>query len=125
MTFWPANSSTKLQIHESKESGVYVAGLREDIVTSAENVLHILDEGEGAQALWGDANEQAEFPLPHGLSYGVPSGTENQKTLQPCSCPHCLSSRPTSHAVTAPLSNDPLLRDPVEQKCCVQVAGAS
>ena len=43
------NSSTKLQIHESKESGVYVAGLREDIVTSAENVLHILDEGEGAR----------------------------------------------------------------------------
>ena len=43
------NTSTKLQIHESKESGVYVAGLREDIVTSAENVLHILDEGEGAR----------------------------------------------------------------------------
>ncbi|KAK9836595.1 hypothetical protein WJX74_004004 [Apatococcus lobatus] len=43
------NTNTKLQIHESKESGVYVAGLREDIVTSAENVLHILDEGEGAR----------------------------------------------------------------------------
>ena len=43
------NTNTKLQIHESKESGVYVAGLREDIVTSAENVLRILDEGEGSR----------------------------------------------------------------------------
>lgn len=38
--------NTKLQIHESKESGVYVAGLREDIVTSVEHVLQLLEEGE-------------------------------------------------------------------------------
>ena len=43
------NTNTKLQIHESKESGVYVAGLREDIVTSAENVIRIIDEGEGSR----------------------------------------------------------------------------
>lgn len=30
--------SKKLQVHESKEQGVYVAGLREDIVTSATQV---------------------------------------------------------------------------------------
>ncbi len=41
-----APASLKLPIHESKESGVYVAGLREDIVTSAEQVLALLDEGE-------------------------------------------------------------------------------
>ena len=35
-----------LQIHESKEAGVYVAGLQEDIVTSPEHVLQLLEEGE-------------------------------------------------------------------------------
>jgi hypothetical protein len=30
--------SAKLQVHESKEAGVYVAGLREDIVTCPEQV---------------------------------------------------------------------------------------
>ena len=37
-----APENTKLQIHESKEAGVYVAGLREDIVTSADHVLQVL-----------------------------------------------------------------------------------
>lgn len=41
-----STDSTKLQIHESKESGIYVAGLREDIVTSVEHVLQLLEEGE-------------------------------------------------------------------------------
>ena len=41
-----APENSKLQIHESKEAGVYVAGLREDIVTSAEHVLQLLEEGE-------------------------------------------------------------------------------
>ncbi len=40
----PENS--KLQIHESRENGVYVAGLREEIVTSMEHVLQLLEEGE-------------------------------------------------------------------------------
>lgn len=30
--------SKKMQVHESKEQGVYVAGLREDIVTSVSQV---------------------------------------------------------------------------------------
>jgi centromeric protein E len=38
--------STKLPVHESKEAGIYVAGLREDIVTSPEQVLSLLEEGE-------------------------------------------------------------------------------
>lgn len=41
-----STDQTKLQIHESKENGIYVAGLREDIVTSAEHVLKLLYSGE-------------------------------------------------------------------------------
>ena len=41
-----AQDNTKLQIHESKESGIYVAGLREEIVTSVEHVLQLLEEGD-------------------------------------------------------------------------------
>ena len=41
-----SSEQTKLQIHENKDSGIYVAGLREDIVTSAEHVLQLLGEGE-------------------------------------------------------------------------------
>lgn len=36
----------KLPIHESKDKGLYVCGLREDIVTGPEAVLSLLDEGE-------------------------------------------------------------------------------
>jgi centromeric protein E len=38
--------NVKLQVHESRENGVYVAGLREEIVTSVEHVLQLLEEGE-------------------------------------------------------------------------------
>jgi hypothetical protein len=41
-----APENLKLPIHESKENGVYVAGLREDIVVSPEQVLELLREGE-------------------------------------------------------------------------------
>ncbi|MED6123466.1 Kinesin-like protein KIN-7N, variant 2 [Stylosanthes scabra] len=36
----------KLQIHESLERGVFVAGLREEIVNSAEQVLDLINSGE-------------------------------------------------------------------------------
>ena len=49
-----APENKKLQVHESKENGVYVAGLREDIVTSAEQVLQLLDGGGAAPPCWGD-----------------------------------------------------------------------
>ncbi len=39
----------RLQIHESREAGVHVAGLREEIVTSAEQVLALLEQGEAAR----------------------------------------------------------------------------
>ena len=41
-----SSEQTKLQIHENKDIGIYGAGLREDIVTSAEHVLQLLGEGE-------------------------------------------------------------------------------
>jgi len=42
-----APENKKLAVHESREQGVYVAGLREDIVTSATQVLHRTDNGHG------------------------------------------------------------------------------
>lgn len=41
-----APENTKLQVHESRESGVHVAGLREDIVSTPEQVLQLLEAGE-------------------------------------------------------------------------------
>ena len=41
--------NSKLQIHESKEAGVHVAGLREEIVTGADHVLELLSTGEAAR----------------------------------------------------------------------------
>ena len=41
-----APENTKLPIHESKENGIYVCGLREDIVTGPDQVLALLEEGE-------------------------------------------------------------------------------
>eukprot|EP00878_Enallax_costatus_P020112 GHUV01021244.1.p1 GENE.GHUV01021244.1~~GHUV01021244.1.p1 ORF type:complete len:553 (+),score=211.39 GHUV01021244.1:1407-3065(+) len=41
-----APENIKLPIHESKENGVYVAGLREDIVISPEQVLELIQQGE-------------------------------------------------------------------------------
>lgn len=41
-----APSNVKLQIHENPEAGVYVAGLREEIVTGPEQVLSLLEDGE-------------------------------------------------------------------------------
>ena len=41
-----APEGARLAIHESREAGVYVAGLREEIVTSCEHVLSLLEAGE-------------------------------------------------------------------------------
>ncbi len=41
-----APEGARLQIHESREAGVYVAGLREEIVTSCEHALALLEAGE-------------------------------------------------------------------------------
>ncbi|KAK3244409.1 hypothetical protein CYMTET_45974, partial [Cymbomonas tetramitiformis] len=39
-------SKCKLQVHEDNERGIYVAGLHEEIVTSPEQVLTLMDKGE-------------------------------------------------------------------------------
>jgi hypothetical protein len=44
-----APASMKLPVHESRDAGVYVCGLREDIVTSAPAVLALLEAGEAAR----------------------------------------------------------------------------
>ena len=44
-----AMENTKLQIHESKEAGVHVPGLREEIVTGPEHVLELVSTGEAAR----------------------------------------------------------------------------
>lgn len=41
-----APENSKLPVHESREGYPFVAGLREDIVTGAEQVLALLDAGE-------------------------------------------------------------------------------
>ncbi|XP_068308383.1 kinesin-like protein KIN-7N [Pyrus communis] len=41
-----AVENQKLQIHESLERGIYVAGLREEIVSNAEQVLKLIESGE-------------------------------------------------------------------------------
>ncbi|WOL06441.1 kinesin-like protein KIN-7I isoform X3 [Canna indica] len=45
----------KLQIHESLERGIYVAGLREEIVTCAEQVLDLMEFGESHRHI-GETN---------------------------------------------------------------------
>ncbi|KAM4079934.1 hypothetical protein ACJW30_09G152800 [Castanea mollissima] len=45
----------KLQIHESIERGIYVAGLREEIVASPEQVLHFMEFGESHRHI-GETN---------------------------------------------------------------------
>ncbi|XP_048443682.1 kinesin-like protein KIN-7N [Pyrus x bretschneideri] len=41
-----AVENQKFQIHESLERGVFVAGLREEIVSNAEQVLKLIESGE-------------------------------------------------------------------------------
>ena len=43
-----APENKKLAVHESREQGVYVAGLREDIVTSATQVCNDSEESRNS-----------------------------------------------------------------------------
>jgi hypothetical protein len=89
-----APENLKLPIHESKENGVYVAGLREDIVVSPEQVLELLREGEANRHIGATKmNEgssrshtvfrmvRACFPLQAGLLWQLQSrGCGGSKT---------------------------------------------
>ena len=77
----------KLQIHESREAGVHVAGLREEIVTSAEHVLALLEQGEAARHVGETRMNKASsrshtiFRMARGLPH-PPRGLEHA-----ASCP--------------------------------------
>ncbi|KAK4428708.1 Kinesin-like protein KIN-7N [Sesamum alatum] len=59
-----AVENQKLQIHESLERGVFVAGLREEIVNSADQVLNLIQLGEG---IFGDTNMNARSSRSHTI----------------------------------------------------------
>ncbi|EPS64214.1 hypothetical protein M569_10567, partial [Genlisea aurea] len=56
----------KLQIHESLERGVFVAGLREEIVNSPDKVLNLIKNGE-ANRHFGETNMNARSSRSHTI----------------------------------------------------------
>ncbi|XP_042005396.1 kinesin-like protein KIN-7N [Salvia splendens] len=61
-----AVENQKLQIHESLVRGVYVAGLREEIVNSADQVLQLIQLGE-ANRHFGETNMNARSSRSHTI----------------------------------------------------------
>ncbi|XP_024360207.1 kinesin-like protein KIN-7L isoform X2 [Physcomitrium patens] len=58
--------SRKLQVHENLEKGVFVAGLREEIVDSVEQVLGLLEAGE-VQRHFGETNMNINSSRSHSI----------------------------------------------------------
>ncbi|KAI9106950.1 hypothetical protein K1719_022478 [Acacia pycnantha] len=56
----------KLQIHESLERGIFVAGLREEIVNNAEQVLNLIKAGE-VNRHFGETNMNARSSRSHTI----------------------------------------------------------
>ncbi|XVE95056.1 hypothetical protein REPUB_Repub02eG0063700 [Reevesia pubescens] len=56
----------KLQIHESLERGIFVAGLREEIVNNAEQVMKLLESGE-VNRHFGETNMNARSSRSHTI----------------------------------------------------------
>ncbi|GFQ00905.1 kinesin-related protein 4 [Phtheirospermum japonicum] len=61
-----AVENQKLQIHESLERGVFVAGLREEIVNSADQILNLIKLGE-ANRHFGETNMNARSSRSHTI----------------------------------------------------------
>ncbi|XP_073031375.1 kinesin-like protein KIN-7N [Primulina eburnea] len=61
-----AVENQKLQIHESLERGVFVAGLREEIVNSVDQVLSLIQLGEASRH-FGDTNMNARSSRSHTI----------------------------------------------------------
>ncbi|KAK6939742.1 Kinesin motor domain [Dillenia turbinata] len=61
-----AVENQKLPIHESLERGIFVAGLREEIVNSAEQVLELIELGEVNQH-FGETNMNARSSRSHTI----------------------------------------------------------
>ncbi|XP_024977098.1 kinesin-like protein KIN-7N [Cynara cardunculus var. scolymus] len=81
-----AVENQKLQIHESLEHGVFVAGLREEIVNSAEQVLKLLDMGE-VNRHFGETNMNVRSSRSHTIfrmvieSKGKDASSNDDSTL--------------------------------------------
>ncbi|KAI3672691.1 hypothetical protein L6452_38788 [Arctium lappa] len=81
-----AVENQKLQIHESLEHGVFVAGLREEIVNSSEQVLKLLDMGE-VNRHFGETNMNVRSSRSHTIfrmvieSKGKDSSSNDDSTL--------------------------------------------
>nr|XP_043607923.1 kinesin-like protein KIN-7N [Erigeron canadensis] len=61
-----AVENQKLQIHESLERGIFVAGLREEIVNSAEQVLQLIEMGE-VNRHFGETNMNVRSSRSHTI----------------------------------------------------------
>ncbi|KAA8538272.1 hypothetical protein F0562_027905 [Nyssa sinensis] len=61
-----AVENQKLQIHESLERGIFVAGLREEIVNSAEQVLKLIQSGE-VNRHFGETNMNVRSSRSHTI----------------------------------------------------------
>ncbi|XVE70222.1 hypothetical protein DITRI_Ditri10aG0055500 [Diplodiscus trichospermus] len=61
-----AVENQKLQIHESLERGIFVAGLREEIVNNAEQVMQLLELGE-VNRHFGETNMNARSSRSHTI----------------------------------------------------------
>ncbi|CAN1775923.1 Kinesin-like protein KIN-7N [Linum perenne] len=61
-----AVENQKLPIHESLERGIFVAGLREEIVNSAEQVLKLMESGE-VNRHFGETNMNARSSRSHTI----------------------------------------------------------
>ncbi|XVF39773.1 hypothetical protein PTKIN_Ptkin01aG0059400 [Pterospermum kingtungense] len=61
-----AVENQKLQIHESLDRGIFVAGLREEIVNNAEQVMKLLESGE-VNRHFGETNMNARSSRSHTI----------------------------------------------------------
>ncbi|KAL3680718.1 hypothetical protein R1sor_023674 [Riccia sorocarpa] len=61
-----APENRKLQVHESAERGIFVAGLREEIVVSPEQVLQLMDAGEAHRHI-GETNMNVHSSRSHTI----------------------------------------------------------
>ncbi|XP_019435849.1 PREDICTED: kinesin-like protein KIN-7N [Lupinus angustifolius] len=82
-----AVENQKLQIHENLERGVFVAGLREEIVNNAEQVLNLINAGE-VNRHFGETNMNVKSSRSHTIfrmvieSKGKDSDSSNDSSIR-------------------------------------------
>ncbi|CAL0323727.1 unnamed protein product [Lupinus luteus] len=82
-----AVENQKLQIHENLERGVFVAGLREEIVNNAEQVLNLINAGE-VNRHFGETNMNVRSSRSHTIfrmvieSKGKDSGSSDDSSIK-------------------------------------------